>query len=110
MFVHTRTYRLSWTSSLKPGFHSVDINPIDAEALGIKNKSQVKVSTPKGSIVLQANLTQLVQPGVVHIYHGRAEADVNTLLEWDYCDPISGFPGFRSSLCRIDKIEGGTGK
>lgn len=101
-FVHTRTFRLPWTRSLRPE-PAADINPKDAETLGIKQNSTVKLSTPKGSfIIVKANLTEMVQPGMVHMYHGYPEANVNDLIEEDYLDPISGFPGFKSLLCKIE--------
>jgi hypothetical protein len=39
------------------------------------------------------------------MYHGCPEADVNTLLDPDYLDPISGFPGFKSLLCSVRRID-----
>jgi hypothetical protein len=39
----------------------------------------------------------------VHMLHGYPEADVNSLLESDYLDPISGFPGYKASLCAVRK-------
>ncbi|HHX50423.1 MAG TPA: molybdopterin-dependent oxidoreductase, partial [Clostridia bacterium] len=105
MFVHTRTFRLPWTRSLRPE-PAADINPSDAIALGIEQGKQIKISTPKGSsIIVKANLTNMVGADTVHMYHGYKEADVNTLIEADYLDPISGFPGFKSLLCRLDKVE-----
>ena len=104
MFVHTRTYRLSWTNSLRPNHPAADINPADAACLGIQQDEAVRISTPKDAIVVKANLTQMVQPGVVHMYHGHSEADVNMLFEGDYLDPLSGYPGFKSALCRIEKV------
>ena len=103
MFVHTRTFRLSWNSSLRPQHPSADINPDDAAKLGIKQNDAVRIATPQGSIVMKANLTRIVQPGVVHAYHGHPEADVNLLFDADYLDPISGYPGFKSALCKIEK-------
>ena len=38
------------------------------------------------------------------MYHDYPEADVNTLLPGDYLDPISGFPGYKASLCAVRKI------
>ena len=38
------------------------------------------------------------------MYHGRPEADVNTLIDPDYRDPISGFPAFKSLLCEVRKV------
>lgn len=104
MFVHSRTFRLSWTSSLRPQ-PAADLHPDDAKALRIGQDDPIRLSTPKGSIRVQANLTQMVQPGVVHMYHAYPNADVNTLIEADYLDPISGYPGFKSLLCRVEKLE-----
>ena len=108
MFVHTRTYRLSWTSSLRPNHPAADINPADAARLGIQQDEAVRISTPKDAIVVKANLTQMVQPGVIHMYHGHSEADVNVLFEGDYLDPLSGYPGFKSALCRVEKVGSST--
>jgi anaerobic selenocysteine-containing dehydrogenase len=103
MFIHSRTYRLSWTRGLRPR-PAADLNPADARALGIAQDDQIELSTPAGSIRVLANLTELAQPGVVHMYHGHPEADVNLLLDPDELDPISGFPAYRSALCRIDRV------
>ncbi len=103
MFVHSRTYRLSWTRGLRPR-PAADLNPVDARALGLAQDDEIALSTPAGSIRVLANITELAQPGVVHMYHGHPEADVNLLLDPDYLDPISGFPGYRSVPCRVDKV------
>ena len=104
MYVHTRTFRLTWTNSLRPNHPAADISPADAARLGIKQDDAIRLSTPKDAIVVKANLTQMVQPGVIHMYHGHAEADVNLLFEGDYLDPLSGYPGFKSALCKVEKV------
>jgi anaerobic selenocysteine-containing dehydrogenase len=104
MFIHTRTFRLSWTKSLRPNHPSADMNPDDATRLGIEQNQDIRITTPKNSIAVKANLTQMVQPGVIHMFHGHPEADVNLLFDDDYLDPLSGFPGFKSALCKIEKI------
>lgn len=104
MFVHTRTFRLSWTSSLRPHFPSADLNPGDANRLGIKQDDSIRIATPKAEIQVKANLTEMVQPGVVHMYHGCATADANILLEANYLDPLSGYPGFKSALCKVERV------
>lgn len=103
MFIHTRTYRMSWTGSLRPNHPAADLNPADAAAAGIAQGDEMRIATPQGSVTVTANLTQMAQPGVVFMYHGHPKADVNTLFEWDYLDPISGFPGYKSALCKIEK-------
>jgi anaerobic selenocysteine-containing dehydrogenase len=104
MFVHSRTYRLPWTHSLRPD-PAADLNPADARRLGIKQGDRIEIATPSGALCVSANVTELGQPGVVHLYHGCPEADVNTLLEPDYLDPISGFPGFKALLCCVRAVE-----
>ena len=67
----------------------------------------IKLLTPKASIRVKANLTEIVPPGVVSMYHAYPTADVNTLIEPDYRDPISGFPVYKALLCDVIKrIEG----
>jgi anaerobic selenocysteine-containing dehydrogenase len=105
MYQHSRTFRLGWTRSLRPD-PSVDIHPKDASSRGISNGDRVSLSTPRGSLKVRANLTEVVPPGVANIYHAWPEADVNLLIEPDYLDPISGFPGFKSLLCEVRKEEG----
>ncbi len=80
----------------------LNINPVDAAARAIKQDDDVVVSTPLGSITVKADVTSIAQPGVVHLYHGWVEADVNTILPRTF-DPISGFPAFKSQLCQVKK-------
>jgi anaerobic selenocysteine-containing dehydrogenase len=102
MFIHSRGFHMSWTKSLRPE-PAADLNPEDGSRLGIKQGDQIKLSTPKGAIHVKANLTAIVKQGVVHMFHAYPDADVNTLIEADYLDPISGFPGFKTLLCRVEK-------
>ena len=37
----------------------------------------------------------------MHLYHDWPEANGNDLMSGDYLDPISGFPGYRSLLCKV---------
>ena len=90
MFVHSRTFRLGWTRSLRPD-PIVDINPRDARERGIAQEDWVSLSTPRSSIKVKANLTEIVAPGVVNMYHDYPEASVNLLIEPDYLDPSRAF-------------------
>ncbi len=106
MFIHSRTFRVPWTWSLR-NQPAADLNPADATRLGIKQGDLVALITPKSRITVPANLTEMVQPGVVHMYHDYPQANVNDLLEADYLDPISGFPGYKALLCQVEKFEKG---
>lgn len=107
MFIHSRLFRVPWTRSLRRDA-MVDLNPVDAAKYGIAQGDLVELSTPYGAVQVRANVTELAGLGVAHMYHDYPEADVNTLLPGDYLDPISGFPGFKSSLCAVKKIAPGT--
>ena len=102
MFVHSRTFRMNWTKRLRPA-PLVDMNPRDAAERGIVAGDWVDLSTPRNTIRVKANLTEIVAPGVANMYHAYPDADVNLLIAPDYLDPISGFPGFKSLLCQIKK-------
>ncbi|MFC1824546.1 molybdopterin-dependent oxidoreductase [Thermodesulfobacteriota bacterium] len=102
MFIHSRTFRLPWTRNRRPD-PMVDMNPGDAAQRKISQGDRVDLSTPKASIGVKANLTEYVPRGVVNMYHGYPEANVNELIEPDYRDPISGFPGFKALLCEVKK-------
>ena len=101
MYTHSRHRNNPRLRELQPD-PKVDINPKDAEARGIKQGEDAVVETPAGSITVKANITNLAQPGVVHVYHGWPQADVNTILARTL-DPISGFPAFKSQLCQVRK-------
>jgi anaerobic selenocysteine-containing dehydrogenase len=103
MFIHSRTFRLPWTRSLRHD-PAADVNPADARRLGIVQGDRIELSTPAGSIEVRTNVTELAHPGSVHMFHDYPEADANTLLSGDYLDPISGFPGYNASLCSVRKV------
>ncbi|MDY5930796.1 MAG: molybdopterin-dependent oxidoreductase, partial [Candidatus Ornithospirochaeta sp.] len=80
-----------------------DISEEDALAMGIAYNDMIKVSTPLSSIVLKANPSRMIKAGTVSIYHGYKDADVNKLIGAGHLDPISGFCGFKSVRCRIER-------
>ena len=96
---------MPWCKALRPD-HMLDINPVDARLRAISQGDHVIIATARNQLRVKANLTEIVPPGVVSITHGNPVADVNLLIEPDYLDPISGFPGFKSLLCEVAKANG----
>ena len=75
-----------------------------AKGLDIAEGDMVKVETSRGSVEMRAQLTSDILPRVVSIPHGwEGEANANLLTSSQEMDPISGFPAFKSMLCRIRK-------
>lgn len=100
----SQTYRMSWTRNIRPE-PSADLNPEDGRRLKIKQHDEITITTAQGAITLQANLTNIVLPGVVHVSPSYIDINVNGLLEANYCDPISGFPGYKALLCNVEKAK-----
>jgi anaerobic selenocysteine-containing dehydrogenase len=109
MFVHSRTFHLGWMRALRRD-PMVDMNPVDARDRGIAQEDWVSLSTRRGSMRVRANLTEMVPPGVVNMFHAYPEASVNLLIEPDYLDPISGYAGFKSLLCQLTRLSDAEGR
>jgi anaerobic selenocysteine-containing dehydrogenase len=101
MYVHSRHRNNPRLRELQPD-PKVDINPVDAAARHIEQGDDVILEGPRASIQVKANVTELAMPGVVRMYHGWPQADVNTLTGRNF-DPISGFPSFKAELCEVRK-------
>jgi anaerobic selenocysteine-containing dehydrogenase len=84
---------------------TVHVHPDDAGRAGIRDGDDVTVTSPSGQIVLPAEVTDAVMPGVVSIPHGwghgvegtrmktaaaHAGANSNVLARSDLFDPLSG--------------------
>jgi anaerobic selenocysteine-containing dehydrogenase len=104
MYIHSRTFRNSWNRDLHPN-PTVTLNAEDALQRGISDTDEVILSTPRRSIRVRAAVTNTIPPGVANIYHGWPDVEVNHLIEPDYLDPISGFPGFKSLVCDVQKVK-----
>ena len=83
----------------------VEINTESARELGIADGEMVIVETADDSITLKARVTPDILPGVVSLQHGWKEANANLLTTYQPCDPISGYPAFKTTPCRVRKIE-----
>jgi anaerobic selenocysteine-containing dehydrogenase len=86
----------------------VDIHPDDAGPLGIGNGDQIEITSPRGKITLEGQISQDIKPGMVRIAWGWGEtepaANLNSLTDDHRRNPITGTPGNRSFMCRIRKL------
>jgi len=80
----------------------VEVHPDDAVAYGVQPGQPVRVSTRRGSIELEPQITERVGRGVIFIPFHFAEAAAN-ILTIDALDPIAGIPEYK--VCAV-KIEG----
>ena len=54
---------------------------------------------------IRALVSDIMMPGVVHAPHGWEVAAMNYLIPDEALCEITGFPGFKSSLCQVEKIK-----
>jgi cysteine desulfurase NifS len=96
----------------------VTINARDADERGIEDGDRVQVSTPRGSVVFTADVTENIVRGAIDANMGGGgpvgppewqEANVNELTDDTRYDPISGFPVYKALLCEVTPV-GAKGK
>jgi len=79
----------------------VEINPEDAKTLKIKNDDVVSVSTRRGSINVNAWISERPKKGVIFIPFHFKEAAANVLTN-SALDPVSKIPEFKACAAKIE--------
>jgi formate dehydrogenase alpha subunit len=80
----------------------VEINPEDANRLGVDDGEPVLLTTRRGSITAPAMLTDRVRPGMVFVPFHFMEACANVLTN-PALDPTCKIPEFQGCAVRLDK-------
>lgn len=83
----------------------VEINPSDADKLGIGEGDRVRIASRRGDFVSKVKITDKVSSGVVFAKFHFAEAPVN-LLTNTVLDPESKIPDLKFSTVRVEKFNG----
>lgn len=76
----------------------MEINPKDAMALGIEDKSLVEVCSRRGKVIVRVRITDISPPGVVFMPFHFKEAAAN-LLTIAALDPIAKIPEYK--VCAV---------
>ena len=103
MYLHSQHRNIPSLRKLNPEPY-LEIHPDTAKEYGVGEGDYVMVESKRGGLIIKAKLTAGIMPKVVHIPHGWIETDCNLLTDHKERDPISGFPGLKSSLCRVRKV------
>ncbi|MBI4698449.1 MAG: formate dehydrogenase subunit alpha [Nitrospirae bacterium] len=82
----------------------VELNPDDAERLGLSDAEKVRVSSRRGAIEIKTAISQRVGKGMVFIPFHYKEASANMLTN-SAIDPISKIPEFKICAVKIEKIQ-----
>jgi predicted molibdopterin-dependent oxidoreductase YjgC len=102
---HTGTMtRRSWALDREYPHGFIEINPLDAEKLGIKNNNKVRVASRRGEIETVAIITEKIIQGVVFMPFHFSEAPANKLTNRNL-DPVSQIPEFKVCAVRIEGVK-----
>ncbi len=91
---------------------TVQMNTEDAKERKIKTGDRVVIKTARGSVTMQAFVTDKIMKGCVYAPVGGGgplgteawkQANVNTLTDFEQFDEISGFPTYKTLLCQVKK-------
>lgn len=84
-------------------YELAEINPIDAENLGLKEEDFVRVTSRRGSILTRVTITDKVKPGMMFMTFHYKESPVNELTNSAY-DPISKTAEYKISAVKVEKV------
>jgi len=88
-------------SEFPKGF--LEINPDDAETLGLLDGEKIKIASRRGEIETQAMLTERVEKGVVFMPFHFEESNVNKLTN-PAMDPIAKIPELKVCAVKLEKV------
>jgi assimilatory nitrate reductase catalytic subunit len=94
----TRTDKSAVLRKLASRAHGLEINPTDAERLGITSGAKVTIASRRGEATAIAFVTSIVSPG--QIYMGMHSPEVNRLTFPSF-DPHSRQPGYKACAVKI---------
>ncbi len=102
-------YHYNVTTPYSKGIASIwdkemaEINPVDAERLGLVTGSQVKVTSRRGEVVSAVKVTERVMPGIIWMSFHYAATPTNELTS-HHLDPITGTGEYKVAAVKVQKI------
>jgi len=97
----TRTGKSAVLAKMMPEELMLDLNPVDAEKLGIREGAEVRVIAKRAELTVKARLTFCVKPG--EVYLPMHDARVNQLTHASF-DPHSRQPSYKHSAVRVEAV------
>jgi predicted molibdopterin-dependent oxidoreductase YjgC len=92
-----------FASPLRRG-ESLDLSPEDAARMGLSGGEPVRVSSRRGTIVVNSRLDSSLRPGLVFMTcHFPDEVDTN-VLTIEATDPLSGTAEYKASAVKVEKV------
>jgi predicted molibdopterin-dependent oxidoreductase YjgC len=93
-----RSDALSWRD---PRGHA-EVNPVDAEKIGVRDAGPVVIASRRGQVRTQARVGNRVPPGVVYLAFHWREAPANLLTQDFALDPEAKIPEYKVCAVRLE--------
>jgi formate dehydrogenase alpha subunit len=82
----------------------VELNPNDAEKLGVNGNKTLRVTSRRGSIEAQAWVTDRVPPGMIYANFHFPESSANELT-LAALDPVSKIPEYKITAVKVELVQ-----
>ena len=97
----TRTGKVEILKKMYPQESYAEIHPQDAEGLGLAEGQKVRVTSRRGTVVVNALIKDSVRPGFVFLPMHYQDANY---LTFPVFDPHSKQPGYKFGAVRLEKV------
>lgn len=103
-------YHYNVTTPYSPGIQSIwseemaEINPDDADRMGLKTGEKVRVASRRGEITTKVKVTDRVPPGLIWMSFHYAESPTNAITS-AAVDPITKTGEYKICGVRVEKLQ-----
>ncbi len=107
MFAHYHTgtmTRISPALDREQPTGYVEINPVDARKLEVREGEVLVVSSPRGRVEAPAKITTAVKPGNLFMPIHFGENPTNVLTNAEAFDPLAKIPEFKVGKAKLEKL------
>lgn len=101
---NSRTGKSAVLRALYPARLHVEINPLDAERLGLKGGASARIRSRRGELVADVLITPTISPGQVYLPMHFAEVN---RLTYPSFDPYSRQPSYKHCAVAVDSMTRG---
>ena len=81
----------------------VEINPLDAEKLGVNGNHRLRIASRRGSIQAKAWVTDRVPQGMIYANFHFPESSAN-ILTGHFLDPVAKIPEYKLTAVKVESI------
>jgi len=83
----------------------VEINPLDADRLGIRTGDRIRITSKRGEAIIKARVVSIPRPGMLFVpWHWEDEDSLINRVTIDAYDPGSKQPEFKICAVKIAKV------